>query len=661
MLFKISFKNIKKSVKDYAIYFFTLIVGVAIFYVFNSIEKQTVMLNITSDQREIIKIIVDMLSYVSVFVSFILGFLIIYASRFLIKRRNKEFGIYLLLGMGKRKISTILFIETLLIGLISLAVGLGVGVFASQFMSIFIANTFEADMSSFAFVFSSDACIKTIMYFGIMYLIVMVFNIFIIGKCKLIDLMQAGRKSERIRMKNPIVCIIVFIIAVFMLLRAYYMVTDGIGKIIRNPDNLLVAIILGAVATFLIFWSVSGLLLKMAMAVKKVYYNGLNSFMIRQISSKVNTTVFSMTIICLMLFITICVLSVSTSIKKSLEDRIEKYCKADIEISSGFYDYDETLDDLKFNGENNVFHLYEQAGYDVKSYFDEYVEYYTYNVYSLSDDNEEDIAEVITLSDYNKAAGLMGNSPIELKEDEYVILATNGVHVSRYNKLLSKNHVLEINHYSLTPKYDKCVDGVIALSDGPGVGITAYIVPDIILKGCEPTQDTVIANYAAKTKKEKREIEDKIRDMDVEYGYMTSKIEAYDANVGIGTMFIFLGSYLGVVFLISGAAILALKELSESTDNIERYAVLRKIGADEAMIHHSLFGQIGIFFALPLVLAVIHSIVGIKFSMMVVSMFVRKEELISGILATSGIIVAIYGGYFLLTYLCSKQIIKSRV
>ena len=128
MLFKLSLKNIKRSIKDYAIYFFTLVLGVAIFYVFNAIDSQTVMLDITSSTYEIIKLMTNILSGVSVFVSFILGFLIIYASRFLIKRRNKEFGIYLTLGMGKRKISSILLLETLFIGLISLFIVLGLGI-----------------------------------------------------------------------------------------------------------------------------------------------------------------------------------------------------------------------------------------------------------------------------------------------------------------------------------------------------------------------------------------------------------------------------------------------------------------------------------------------------------------------------------------------------
>ena len=114
----------KKSLKDYAIYFFTLVLGVAIFYIFNASETQTAMMRISKDTRGIVELMANIISGVSVFIAFVLGFLIIYASRFLMKRRNKEFGLYLLLGMGKWKVSMKLYIETLVIGLVTLGVGL---------------------------------------------------------------------------------------------------------------------------------------------------------------------------------------------------------------------------------------------------------------------------------------------------------------------------------------------------------------------------------------------------------------------------------------------------------------------------------------------------------------------------------------------------------
>ena len=93
MLFKLSIRNMKKSFKDYAIYFLTLVLGVAIFYMFNSLDSQQAMLDVSASTRDMIKLMISMLSYISVFVAIVLGLLIVYANNFLINRRKREFGI----------------------------------------------------------------------------------------------------------------------------------------------------------------------------------------------------------------------------------------------------------------------------------------------------------------------------------------------------------------------------------------------------------------------------------------------------------------------------------------------------------------------------------------------------------------------------------------
>src|SRR5699024_697254 len=440
---KLSFRNIKKSFKDYAIYFFTLILGVAIFYVFNSIESQTVLLDVTNSTHEVIDLMTNMLSGASVFVAFILGFLIIYASRFLIKRRNKEFGIYMLLGMSKRKISMILFFETILIGIISLAVGLGLGVLLSQLMSMLVANMFEADMTKYEFIFSSQACIKTIIYFGIMYVIVMLFNTVNIGKCKLIDLIQTNKKSEKVKMKNPMLCTIVFIISAIALGYAYYMVTGGINETIKTPEDIFKPIVIGAVSTFFIFWSLSGLILKIVTSMKNLYVKGLNTFTFRQLSSKINTTVFSMTIISLMLFVMICGLSSALSLKNSMTANIDELAPADIQLekrvlNEDWLDQGYNEEQIK-NSKLSIREILEKFDFNIDSYLEESVEYNLYQTEELTfgdtlGDNWETIKntytslipynvadDIMTISDYNKVAKFYGNEEYTLNEDEYLI------------------------------------------------------------------------------------------------------------------------------------------------------------------------------------------------------------------------------------------------
>lgn len=685
MLFKLSIKNITKSIKDYAIYFFTLVLGVAIFYVFNAIDSQTVMLNVSSSTSEIIRLMTTILGGVSVFVSFILGFLIIYASRFLIKRRNKEFGIYLTLGMSKRKISLILFFETLIIGVISLGVGLALGIVLSQLMSILVANMFEADLTKFQFTFSSSAALKTLLYFSIMYLIVMIFNTIIVNKCKLIDLLHGNKKSEKVKLKNPIICTIVFIIAVIALSYAYYLVTDGFSTspLMNTIEGILIPIALGCVSTFLIFWSLSGLILKIVMHLKKYYYKGLNSFTIRQISSKINTTVFSMTIICLMLFLTICIFSSALSIKNSLSGNLKNLAPVDIQFSKLqqlsdeeeesfskdiIEDYNTTvkdtlqrLDVYKYLKDVVDINIYRVEEITLKDSFGDQIEQIGKDYPLLAYQDKETL---IKLSNYNRLAKLYNKKELTLKDNEYVIIANYKMMADIRNISLKNNTKLTINGKDYYPKYQECQDGIIELS-GSATNTGVIILPDNVLEGIHPYKNILAANYQADTKEEKENVEDIVSTIinnhfnkDTLLSYNT-KIDIYESSIGLGAMVTFVGLYLGIIFLISSAAILALKELSESTDNKERFNMLRKIGTDEKMINKALFNQIAVFFLFPLLLAIIHSIFGIEFANYILKTM-GTESLLSSIILTAEFLVVIYGGYFLVTYYCSKTIIKER-
>ena len=684
MLFKISLKNIRKSLKDYTVYFFTLILGVAIFYVFNAIDSQSVMLDVRANVMDIIKLMNDMLLGVSVFVSCILGFLIIYASRFLIKRRNKEFGIYLTLGMSKRKISAILFFETLLIGIVSLVAGLVIGTILSQFMSVIVANMFDADMTKFKFIFSMKACVKTLIYFAIMYVLVMIFNTFSISRCKLIDLLNAGKKTEKVTMKNPVVCTIVFVIGVGILSYAYWMVTRGV-KSINIINKIGIPIALGCVATFLIFWSVSGFMIRIFTSIKSVYYKGVNSFVLRQFCSKINTTVFSTTVICIMLFITISVLSAALSMKDSLSKDLDSMCPVDVQLAK--YSYDamseayatsqdmnekdrEMLEDSKLS----IIETLNNSGFDAQKYFKDVVEYNIYNTGltvkdTIGDINTDDyqfmadtIMPVMTIGDYNSVARLYGNSTYELNDDEYIIVADYKNMVMIRNQALKKGITLSVNGKEYKPRYNECKDGFVQIGvQNMNDGI--LVVPGNAVKPQQVRNMGLSADYRADTKEERYSIETQLDNLMKNISFKNSfiswnsRIELAESSVGLGALVTFIALYLGIIFLISSAAILALRELSDSADNKERYGMLRKLGVDERMIDMALFKQIGIFFAFPLILALIHSVFGIKFINIILATM-GMSSMAASIGLTLAFVAVIYGGYFLITYLCSRSIIR---
>ena len=692
MLFKLSLKNMKKSFKDYSIYFLTLVLGVAIFYMFNSLDSQQAMLTVSQSQKEIIKLMISMLGYVSIFVAIILALLIVYANNFLINRRKKEFGIYMTLGMGKRQISKIILLETIFVGIISLAVGLVIGVFASQFMSILVAKLFEADMSKFQFVFSKDACIKTCIYFAIMYLAVMFFNTMTVSRYKLINLLNANKKNEKIKIKNPIISVITFIIASVLLGIAYYKVTAG-ARTLDTFISMLPPILMGTVGTFLVFWSLSGFILQVVQLRKSTYLKGTNMFVLRQINNKINTTVASMSVICLMLFMTITILSSSLSLRNTMQRDLkemtpvdinlyktanlpEKYMKYGKEVTTTEEQREDsriTIEEtLKNNGfdmsllkdviEISIYASNELTGEDFfKSNLSEIKEKYPFFNFNTAE-------QIVKLSDYNKIASAYGIDKYELNDDEYIVLCDFDGMIEMRNQVLKNGNILQIAGKEYKVKYNECKSGYILMSTShTNTGI--IIVPD----NCPLTEEMkeqklLVANYNTDSEEERERIEEmfssensglvqNLAEKSLSLDGMT-KIQIIESSLGISTLVTFIAIYLGIIFLIASSAILALKQLTESSDNKQRYTILRKIGCDEKMINQALFRQIGIFFGLPLVLAIVHSIFGIQFILIILSGMADTKELMPSIIATTLFMGLIYGAYFMATYFESKNIIK---
>ncbi len=693
MLFKLSWNNMKKSFKDYAIYFLTLVLGVAIFYMFNSIDSQQAMLQVSQSQREIIKMMISMLGFVSVFVAVILGLLIVYANNFLINRRKKEFGIYMSLGMGRRQISKIILMETIFVGIISLVIGIVAGVFASQFMSVLVAKMFEADMSEFQFVFSQDACMKTCLYFAVMYVAVMLFNTYTVSKYKLINLLNAQKKNEKVKIKNPFLCVLVFIVAGAMLGYAYWKVTADSSSL-TTADKLLPPILMGIVSTVVIFWSLAGFIIQIVQKMKNTYLKGTNMFVLRQINNKINTNVASMSIICLMLFMTISILSSSLSLRNTMGRELVEMTPVDLNLyktanlPETYKKYGREIKTTDIQREDSklpIEQTLENNGLDMNVLKDMVeIPIYASNDLTWSDFLENkleqikakfpmlayDTAEqIVKISDYNKIAKLYGIDEYELNDNEYIMLCDfTSMEEVRNEALAEGNNSLTIAGKQYKSKYNECKNGFIVMSTShTNTGI--IVVPD----NCPLTDDMkemhfLAANYNDDTEEGKKKIEELFSKSDsafiqsldkkgLEIDGLT-KTRIMEGSIGIATIVTFIAIYLGVIFLIASSAILALKQLTDSSDNKQRYTILRKIGCDEKMINKSLFRQIGIFFGVPLVLAIIHSIFGIQFAIKLMSGLASEKDLLPSAIATVVIIGVIYGAYFLATYFGSKNIIK---
>ncbi|HBI7094592.1 ABC transporter permease [Clostridium perfringens] len=674
MYFKLAFKNIKKSYKNYVIYFLTLIFGICIFYTFNSIESQSVMMELNEQKQSAFMMAEQLIGYFSVFIAFVLGFLIVYANNYLIKRRKKEFGIYMTLGMENGSLSKMIFLETLFIGAISLGIGVVLGIMLSQALSVLTAYMFQVDLTKFQFVFSPLGFKRTVLCFSIIYLVVLIFNFISVRKIKLIDLLTASKRNEKPTIKNLWVSVILFLVSVGILGTAYYKVIhDGIAFASFNALGL--PILLGCIGTFIFFYSLTGFFLKVIQGNKKFYLRDLNMFVMKQISSKINTTFVSLSFICLMLFLAICTFSGGLGINRAINADLKDLTKFDVTFWS--------------NSGENIEKLLKEKNIDISNIakedsnmimYDSKIKYSNFlskegmtamkNYFPVANDND---ILVIGENGYNNTLKLLGKEPVNLKENQYLAVGNidemkkwvnesleNG-NMDQMKKLVNKSSEngkkINISGKTLEPA-NKKYENINLYNFTMKGDILIFVVKDSLLEGLKPVSSrfNMMLKDNSNTKEELESIRDQLVESQV---YSITKKEIYDNAAGLGATMAYLGIYLGLIFIITSAVVLAIQQLTESTDNVERYRLLKEIGVDQKMINKAIFTQVGVYFMLPLSLAIVHSIVGLKISSTIVGVF-GNASIMPNIIITAIIFVIIYGGYFLATYLGAKKNINER-
>jgi putative ABC transport system permease protein len=666
MLTKLAFKNIGKSLRDYAIYFLTLVLGVSIFYMFNSIYAQQELMEITKVPVLETPPIVAMLSVISVFVAVILGFLIVYANNFFIKRRKKELGVYMILGMEKSKISIVLILETVLIAIVALAVGLLLGILGSQFMSIFTANLFEADLTKYKFIFSFDAAVKSVEYFAIIFLIVILFNAVVLHKAKLIDLLYGEKKNETPKIKSTLVSVILFVVSVAMLAVAYIVILQYDATTNPNENYIKIPVVLGAVGTFLLFFSLSGIFMKLLKSKKKFYYKGLNMFVIKQLNSKINTNFISMSIVCLVLFLVIVVFSSGYSAQNIISAQLREQVAYDFSLDGEYRDPEsnpeedipeifinfpkeiQTSSEIKNYAEYSFFNMEETGG----KYGD-----YDLDLSVLGSNISDSPLYFMKLSEYNQLRKINGLTPCSLSDNEYLIVYEDSDLSVVADQFIDKNIpvTVEGNALQTAKKAEQLTFG------NRYFGGIVFVVDDSLTENLWEQKRVLnincISDEASISFQEK--LEEYRNEAGAEASFMNykSKINIYAGNITDKATAAFLAIYLGFVFIITGAAVLAIQQLSEAADNKERYCLLKKLGADKKLLDKALFTQIFSYFMIPLLLAIIHSIVGIK---AVYNLLIQlgQVNIVSSIVLTAGFVILIYGAYFLLTYMGSKNIVN---
>ena len=666
MYFKIALGNVRRSIRDYGVYFLTLTFGVCLFYVFNSIQAQSVMMALSETQAKMLVLLNNMMGIFSIFVCVVLGFLIVYANNFLIRRRKKELGLYLVLGMNKGTVARILMIETVMIGTLAFAAGLGLGILVSQALTVVTANLFMVQLKAFEFIISFNAIVKSAVFFGGMYLIVLIFNTWVVQRYKLIDLLQGDRRNEVLKLRSIGLSAVLFIASLIILGCAYALILDN-GFMMFDME-FAASIVLGSIGTFLFFFSLSGFLLKFVQSRQSFYYRNLNMFVMRQLNSRINSAFVSMTVISIMLLLTIGALCTGLSFNQVLAGDVEKTSPYDATLyvydtpqlgSSLSQDIrDQGLDLDGFAAEAADLDLYDMA-LKVKDYCS--AEVITLMQNSTSQNVGEMTIDFLPLSQLNTALSMQSKPEVTLGDNEYLLTYSMNAAESDILKAVKEHRELTVDGKQLIVSQPALF---LQLQNFSAFGnFLTIVLPDSYFVNKLPASQSLNLNYKVSVE----EGDAMMDDLAKKYGQTTglayntvTRAEMFEASGGMKLILSYIAVYLGLVFLIASAAILALQQLSESADNVQRYALLRKIGVEEKMIRRSLFIQIAIYFLFPLALAVVHSIVGV--SAVIRSLVaLAKIDIGSQVLLVGGFLALIYGGYFLITYTSSLSVIRDRV
>lgn len=699
MLAKLALGNVRKSLSDFGIYFLTVVLGVAIFYAFNSMTAQEGVLMFSETQDRMFELLGIVIGGVSVFIAFVLVFLVVYANRFLIRRRKKEFGLYLTLGMRSGDVVNIVVLESLIVGATSLVVGLVVGIGLSQVLLHVTSALFQADVADtvgFAFVFSSDALIKTLAVFAAIFLVAACLNARTVVKTRLIDLLHAGSKHEDMKLKSLPLSLVLFVVAVALIGVSYKLLVDN-GLMSMSPE-FGAATVLVCVGTVLFFYSLSGFLLKLVQVIKPLYLRGLNIFTLRQLNAKVNTTFITLSIVCLTLFLAITSVCGGIGIRNTLQgslDRSTNYSASVLTYFGSYTDDGEYVpEDLGSFGEFAKACDYDMAEGLRRSAtaveagdFDARVTA-TVQIDMLVDpDNDLSINDVerasglrlsdtagtsinpgygvypvyvAKLSQVNAALELAGEPTIELAEGECAVFSDSDITTEFYEQVVDNRTMLSISGSNLVAAafYDDCLYTTPAPMNTGTVVVPDEVVPPdaLILQSvldvqCANDEDEAALGALCEA----------VAGTDNPDTWPISQVltrtDVIDQSVGLSTVVAYLAIYLGFVLVIACAAILAIQQLSDASDNARRYGLLRKLGAPERMIDGSLFMQVLIYFLFPLLLAVAHAGCALVVVTDVVAVFGHLDIGAMALTCAVAFLVT-YGAYFVVTYLGARRLAR---
>lgn len=716
MLCKLAWGNVRRAGRDYLVYLITLALGITVFYAFNTISEQATSAGIG---KELGDTIAGIVSGLTIFLAAVMGFLMVYANNFIMKRRKQQFGLYQVLGMGRGQVALIMTLETAIVSLGALAIGLACGIGLSQLMTFFTASLFRTQIANFHFFASADAALFTVECLAAIFFVTLVFNLRVVAKAKVIDLMGARRSNEAAAVRNPWVSAALFVMGCVLVGVAYArLVHDGLPVMMDSQEEMshfYITTGLVVVGTILLFFGLSGFLLKALQAARGLWWRGLNMFTLRQLAAKVNTVSMSMAVISMILFLAFTSVTTGMSIANVMNEGVERGTPADYttlvayhsptairelqkpELTEGLASTTRPVDVLDAatqaqHANGSTVNLAAIAGTSVQvDVYDAAPATGEQPLVSIAEfaratgktlpqaantgDDRDSAMGIMSESTYNHYLAFRGKEGVSLGADGYLVTSDLGASVvDIYNAALAAGHEVTLGGHTLRPARTAVDEGAstfVNMATGNNAG--TLVVPDEVLASLNlPIQYSyLLLDYPAGS--DASAIDKKFGNA-ANYGTVTdaagqdvgsfllssTRISIYESTDSTNGLISYLSIYIGFVLVVACGAILTIQQLSGVADAIPSYRLLAELGTDAASLRRSLLAQQAVFFAFPLVVALAHSAVALHVIIDVVET-VGALTIGGTVGLTCAIFVAAYGGYFLLTYAMGAGMVRESV
>lgn len=624
MYAKLAKSNARKSIKDYLIYFITITICVSLFYAITSLSSSSYEF-ITEDSYNF-KTLQLILKYSTYVITAILILLIAYVNKYMIRRRQREFATYILLGAEQKSIAFMFFIETLIIGTLAIIAGIFVGTLFSQAITALVLVSVNQEVV-FTLRLYMDTVVITFIFFIAMFCIIGLYNVSVLNKIKLIDMLNASKQVEFQFRRSGKVYGVIFGLSILLYIVCVYctfkLINTEIDYSIKSLTYIGISLVSFIIGTFALFYSISYILIYLKGKCINFKYEGTNLFLIGSIVSKIKTAPILMATIAMTFLGAMISFIMTLAMAQWSLGYLNMRVPYDIDIRND-YSYNFDIEDIPKLDYGEVVQYLNDEGYSVRDYCQVEKYFIDKDEFYTGDRNNSPML-AISLSDFNKLRTMLGYEKINLKENEFTTQWHSVVNNTDINKFLSKNKHLNINGEILNISKDSHYKESIGERIYDFYSYNIIILPDKVCKDLTLAETNFLANlnnqmsykdavnfeskYIEKWFKENNRylIEKYSKEFDITSSIIDGRVKSSETNniLNMTLAMRILGVYLCIVLLTISFTVLALGQLTDSIEHKDRYKVLRKLGVEENDINKIVLKQISIYFVVPIAIALI--------------------------------------------------------